>query len=295
MILQIILLYLSFAVVDVMDKFLISKRKVRPLSYTFFTVVTGGLLLLFWPLVFRPMSGHYIFLNLLCGMFYGLVMYAYFRLLSFREVSRVVPVVFGLVPMFDLIFSLITGKSPLTPLELSAICLLVPGVLLIAWAPAKDFYKHLGLMVLCALLFSSYNFFWQYSSQTSTTLNNLMWNRLGAALGVAMLLFLPQLRKSIFKTEHIEKKKHTGWLFFIKQAIGGINFIGLSYFLSVAKVPVVDALSGFRYGFLFIFAAFFGIYHKHILDERLSGHILKLKISGLVLVCAGTALLFLKA
>ena len=293
MVFQIVLLYASFAAVDVMDKFLISKRQIRPLAYAFFSLITGALLLIIWPWVYQALPGKFIGLNLLSGAYYGLVMYVYFRVLSLGEVSRVVPVVFGLVPVFDLLFSLFVKRHQLLPSELSAICLLIPGALLLAFYHRKQFFGHIGLKLLAAFLFSSYNWLWQYGAQVGGGLNNLMWNRLGAAGIMALLLAFPLARKNILKTEHIPEKQHTGFIFLIKQAVGGFNFILLSLLLAAQKVPVVDALSAFRYAFLFLYALVLSLKYRRVLDEATDKHTIKLKLAGLALIFLGTVVLFL--
>ncbi len=206
MLAQVILLYASFAVVDLFDKFLISKRKIQPLSYAFYTVVTGALLLAIWPWVYNPLPGKFIFFNLLSGAFFGLVMYVYYKVLSHGEVSRVVPLIFGLVPVFDVLLSFATGRSALTTTELGAMALLIPGALLIGYHSGKDYQKILGLALLSAFLYSAYNFLWQYGAQVGSSLNNLMWNRLGAAGVLIILLVIPKFRRAALVTEHVEKK-----------------------------------------------------------------------------------------
>lgn len=293
MIPQIIILYASFAAVDLCDKFLLTKRKIQPLSYAFFSLITGVFLLAAWPWVYQALPVSSIGLDLLSGAFYGLVMYVYFRALSFGEVSRVVPVVFGLVPVFDILISLFVRHRQLLPSELSAMCLLIPGALLLAYYPGKKFFSHSGLKILAALLISSYNWLWQYGARVGGALNNLMWNRLGAAGVMALLLLIPLARKNILTVSHVPKKQHTSWLFVLKQVVGGLNFVFLSYFLATGKVPIVDGLSGFRYAFLFLLALFFSYKYRHVLNEQTDRHIVKLKLVGLVLVFFGTVLLFL--
>jgi len=293
MILQIVLLYASFAVVDLFDKFLISKRKIQPLSYDFFTLVTGALVLVIWPWVYSPLLEKFIWLNLLSGAYYGLAMYVYFKVLSMGEVSRVVPVIFGLVPLFDILFSVIFHHKSLLPQELAALALLVPGALMLAYYPGRKFFGHFGLKVLAAFLISSYNWLWQYGAQIGGGLNNLMWNRLGAAAVMVLLLIIPLARKNVFKSEHVPKKAHTGFLFLAKQGLGGLNFIILSLLLATGKVPIVDGLSGFRYVFLFGLTLILGYRFRHILDEPVDRETVKLKLAGLALVFLGTVVLFL--
>lgn len=293
MVLQIIILYASFAIVDLLDKFLISKRKINPLSYTFYTVATGALLLLAWPWVYWQLSAKFIFFNLLSGAYFGLVTYVFYKVLSRGEVSRVVPFVFCLVPVFDLLISVIIYKNSLSLTEFFALILLIIGAFLISYHPGKYLHKYLGLTVLSAFLYSSYNFLWQYGAQTGPSLNNLMWNRLGAAGILIILLLVPKFRRAALPVDHIEKKAHTGFVFIFKQALGGLNFILLSYFLTKGSVPIVDGLSGFRYVFLLIFALFFSYKYRHILEEDIDRQSIKQKIAAISLIFLGTTLLFL--
>jgi uncharacterized membrane protein len=256
-------------------------------------VVTGILLLALWPWVYQALPTKFIFLNLLSGAYFGLVMFVFYRVLSRGEVSRVVPFVFGLVPVFDILISTITGKSRLTSIELAAMALLIPGALLIAFQGGQYLHKYLGLTVLSAFLYSSYNFLWQFGAQVGPSLNNLMWNRLGAAGALVLLLAIPRARRNIFAVGHVPKKQNTGFLFVAKQAVGGLNFIFLSYFLASGKVPVVDGLSGFRYVFLFIFALFLSFKYRSILEEQIDRHTIKIKLAAIALICLGTVVLFL--
>ncbi len=293
MILQILLLYASFAVVDLFDKFLISKRKINPLSYTFYTVATGALLLLVWPWVYQQLPAKFIFLNLLSGAYFGLVMYVFYKVLAHGEVSRVVPFVFCLVPVFDILISFVIHRNPLSPTELFALILLVPGAFLLSYHPGKYLHKYLGLTVLSAFLYSSYNFLWQYGAQVGSSLNNLMWNRLGAAGVLVVLLLVPKFRQTALPVKHVEKKVHTGFIFIFKQALGGLNFILLSYFLAKGNIPIVDGLSGFRYVCLLIFAVFLSYKYRHILEEETDSQSIKQKIAAVGLIFLGTLLLFL--
>jgi uncharacterized membrane protein len=291
-IIQIILLYASFAFVDILDKFLLTKRKLKPLSYAFFTLITGAVLLVIWPFVYQALPQKFIWLNLFSGAYFGLVIYVYFKTLSYGEVSRVVPVVFGLVPVFDLIFSFFFNHKPLIPHELAALCLLVPGALLMAYYHEKKFFNHFGLKVLAAMLISSYNWFWQYGAQVGSSINNLMWNRLGAAAIMLLVLAVPQARKNIFSVDKVPNQQRTSFIFIIKQAVGGLNFIFLSYFLAIGKVPIIDGLSAFRYVFLSVFALFLSFRYKRVLSETIDRNTIKLKIVSVVLIFFGTLVLF---
>jgi uncharacterized membrane protein len=286
-------LYVSMAVVDVMDKFLISKRKIKPISYTFFTVVTGALLLLIWPWVYESLPLKFIGLDLFSGAFFGLTIYVFFKALSFGEASRVVAFIFGMVPVFDIFLSFATGRGTLTVQETAAIALLVPGAFLISYYPHQNYKKHLSLKLLAAFLFSAYNLLWQYGAQEGSSLNNLMWNRIGAALPLILLLLVPSAKSKIFDFGHVAKKAHTSLLFAAKQALGGLNFIFLSYLLTATKIAIVDGLSGFRYAFLFILGLLLSGKRTNVLEEDIGKKVIWQKSAALALIFLGTLILFI--
>jgi uncharacterized membrane protein len=286
--------YLVQATVDLMDKFLITARKIEPVSYTFFTVVTGLLLLLIWPWTFFLLPAKFIFLDLFSGAFFSLAMYVFFVALSQGEVSRVVPYVFGLVPVFDILLGLLTGRNILSLNEIGAMFLLVPGALLVSHQSGNFWGKHVALKTLSAFLFSSYYALWQYGSQIGPVLNNLMWNRLGAAGVLLALLFLPVFRKKAFATEKVKSKASTSFLFLFKQVLGGANFIFLSFLLVLGKIAIINGLQGFRYVFLLLFSLLLTKRRSHLILEQSDRDVIWQKGFGIGLVFLGTLLLFVK-
>lgn len=285
--------YFLLAVTDVLDKFLISQRKILPASYTFWTVVTGVLVIVVWPFTYFALPLRLILLNLISGAFFSLTLYVFFKALSQGEVSRVVPFVFGLVPVFDLLIASLTGRNVLHLNEVAAIILLIPGAFLISYR--RGFLgRHLGLKVLSAFLFSSYYALWQYGAQVGPVLNNFIWNRIGAAAILLLVLLIPVARKNIFLHQQVTKKKNTAVLFLLKQALGGASFIFLSWLMVVGKISVINALLGFRYVFLFFIALFLSSKFRRVLEEDISRQTLWQKVGAIGLIFAGTFLLFIK-
>ena len=284
--------YFIQAVVDLTDKFLISTRKFEPVKYTFFTVVTGLVMLVIWPWNFVWLPATFVGFNLLSGAFFSLAMYVFFLALSEGEVSRVVPFIFGLVPVFDVLISLVTGRNALHPLEFAAFCLLVPGALLISHQKKSGWIKHAGLKTLSAFLFSSYYALWQFGAQSGPVLNNLMWNRLGAALVLVLLLALPGFRKKVFAVDEVKNKNSTSVIFLLKQLLGGANFIFLSFLFVLGKIPIVNALQGFRYAFVLLLGLIISRRHSHIISETTNNSEVMQKTFGLILIVFGTVLLF---
>lgn len=286
--------YLIQATVDLMDKFLITARKIEAVSYTFYTVVMGLLLLVIWPWCYAHLSVEFIFWNLFSGVFFSLAMYVFYVALSQGEVSRVIPYVFGLVPVFDIIISLFTGRNELSINQACAMFLLIPGALLVSYREGSFWGKHVALKTLSAFLFSCYYALWQYGSQVGPVLNDLMWNRIGAAAILVILLLLPGFRKKVFATKNIKNKTGTSALFLFKQVLGGANFVFLSFLLALGNIAIINGLQGFRYVFLLVFSLFLSKKRSHLINEQSSLGAILQKSFGIALVFLGTLMLFIK-
>ncbi len=285
--------YLIQATVDLMDKFLISARKIEPVAYTFYTVVMGLLFALLWPWNFYALPFKFVLLNLFSGAFFSFAMYVFFKVLSQGEVSRVVPYIFGLVPVFDLVLAYITGRGQLTVNEIAAMSLLVPGALLISHQKGSFWGKHVALKTLSAFLFSSYYLLWQYGAQEGPVMNNLIWNRIGAATVLLSLLIFAGYRKKIIAIKNNKRKTSTSAIFLFKQVLGGANFIFLSFLFVLGKISVINALQGFRYVFLLLFTLVLSKTRKHLIAEEIGGSIFSQKSFGVIFIFIGTLLLFL--
>ncbi len=285
--------YLIQATVDLMDKFLITARKLEPVKYTFYTVVTGLVFLVIWPWNYYPLPLHDILLGLFSGVAFSLAIYVFFKALSQGEVSRVVPFVFGLVPVFDILIAVTTGQNILKLNEVGAMFLLIPGALLVSHQKSAGWGKHVSLKILSAFLLSCNYALWQYAGQTGPVLNNLMWNRLGAALVLIILLVLPNYRRKVFAVEQITNKKGTTAIFLFKQVLGGLNFVFMSFLLVLGKISVINGLQGFRYIFLLVFSLFLSKKRKHLIDEENHRSVISQKSFGVILIFLGTIFLFI--
>jgi uncharacterized membrane protein len=285
--------YLVQATVDLMDKFLISTRKIEPVNYTFYTVVTGLILLVAWPWTFAVLPAKFILLNLFSGAFFSLAMFVFFVALSQGEVSRVIPYVFGLVPVFDILIARVTGRNSLTTNQIAAMFLLIPGALIVSHQKGEFWGRHVALKTLSAFLFSCYYALWQYSSQVGPVLNSLIYNRIGAAAVLLIMLALPAFRKKVFTFKKVEKKGSTSFIFLFKQVLGGANFIFLSFLYALGTISIINALQGFRYVFLLIFSWLVAKKRSHLITEEYSWNIILQKAFGVALIFTGVIFLFI--
>lgn len=285
--------YLIQAVVDLADKFLISSRKIRPESYLFYTVIMGLLMVLAWPWVFTPLPAREVFFNLASGAMFSVALYVFYKALAVGDASRVVPYIFALVPVFDILISNITGRGQLSLTEVSAMFLLIPGAMLVSMRKGKDWAGHVALRTFSALLFSCYYSLWQYAAQGGPFLNNLIWDRIGAAGVILLALAVPIFRKRVFSHTYVKQKNNTAGLFIFKQILGGANFVLLSFLFAVGKISVINSLQGFRYVYLLFLGAVLTKKRGHLLSDEYDRRAFWQKSFGILLVFIGTLILFI--
>lgn len=154
-----ILSYFLFAVVVLVDKYLLAGLMPSPKVYTFYLGAFGILVLVLVPFGFLIPQPWQIFLALLAGAFHILGVFVYLNALKNFETSRVVPAIGGLGPLFTfgLIYLLFSGKEILSFSGLIAFIFLLLGSIFISWEKSKKItLKSLQYSALAAFLFSLY-------------------------------------------------------------------------------------------------------------------------------------------
>ena len=101
---------------------------------------------------------------------------------SYTASASIVPMrFFGLVPVFDVVFSWVTGRNVLSLVEFAAFCLLVPGAILISYRKENFSLKHVGTKVLASFLFSLDYLVCSTAAKLATCPTNLCGNGIGQA------------------------------------------------------------------------------------------------------------------
>ena len=292
--------YLILAIVSLVDKYLLTSSIPNPKVYAFYVGILGILVFLL-----APFTGFYIpeisqiILALLAGALYIYALFWFFKTLRLFETSRVVPAIGGIIPLFTfgLIYILSSGKEILSFPEIIAFVLLIFGSILITLERKKLIsFRSFQFSVLTAFLFSLGLVLVKYVYLAQPFWNAFIWMRIGGfLLALGFFIFVPEIKKEIFKKREYFPKK-TAVIFLSNQAAGaGANILqNWAIFLApLIYVPIINALAGVQYVFIFTFAILFSLKFPKMLKEEVSKEIIFQKITAILLIGTGLVLLVL--
>jgi len=255
--------YFLLAAVALIDKYLLGGLIPSPKIYAFYVGMFGILVLILVPFGFLVVPEFsLILLALIAGIFRILAIFVFFTALWKFEVSRIVPAIGGLLPLFTFglgyIFS--CGKGSLSPNEIIAFVLLVSGSILITFEKKKTITrKSLQISALAAFLFAFSFVLSKFVYVEHPFLSGFIWIMIGSFL-VALLFFgSKEVREEVFNKKKVFKRNTIG-IFLSNQIMGGTAFILQNW--AIAMVPfgllaVVFSLEGTKYIFLLVFAILF--------------------------------------
>lgn len=295
-----ILSYFFWAVVSTTDKYLLGSKLIpSPKVYTFYMGILGILALGLIPFVgFSFFSVPQITLSLLSGAFFVLGSFFLYNALEKFEVSRVVPAIGGLLPVFTygLIFSFSQGREILVFKDFIVFILLLAGSVLITIEKTKLVTrKSFQLAALAAFLFSLSFVLSKYVYSVQSFWPSFLWMRIGGFIMAVSFIFTEEVREELFRTK-VSFQKKTALLFLSNQALGAGAFVLLNWAIFLAPLiylTIINALAGTEYMFLLIFTIFLSFKFPQILKEEISRKILFQKIIAILLIGGGLALLTL--
>ena len=311
-----ILAYFILAIVFLVDKYLLTGSIPNPKVYAFYVGTLGILVLVLAPFVgFYIPEKSQIALSLLAGAVFVYGLFWFYKTLQLFEASRVVPAIGGLTPLFTfgLIYLFTLGQEILSPKGFMAFILLVLGSILINLKKEKLInLKSFKFCILTAFFFSLAFVLTKYIYLVQPFWNGFIWRSIGGFLMAAcFFIFFPEIKKEIFRNrvprqrnegeeedvvlfarEKFQKK--TAVVFLSNQTAGAGAAIlqNWAIFLApLAYVPVIHALNGTQYVFLFIFSIFLSLKFPQILKEEISKEVLSQKIIAILLIGGGLILL----
>ena len=296
-ILVITLAYLCFALSSLGDRIILSGHS-RPNSYTFFVGILSAAVILLIPFIGISVPQGILWLwIILAALFNILGIYTMFSALNVFDVSKIIPTIGALQPIFVVIFSfLILGEDAMGSRQILAFVILLLGSVLISIE--KNYRvtrRSLKLSFFAALFFSLEMIFAKIVYLNLAFWDGFIWMKIFGLVFVMSFLFNKTFRSDIFNVDQKLDKKNS-IIFFLGQGFGGLANILQGWAISLvplAYLGIMNAMKGLQYVFLFIFVLIISATFPKLLNEKTSKTIIIQRITAIILIIIGLLVLFL--
>lgn len=291
--------YFLLALVNIIDKHLLKSRIPDPKVYVFYMGVLGIFIFGLAPFgVLEIPSLPVLLLAFAAGFAHILALWVLLVGLKRFEASRIVPAIGALLPIFTFSFTVFYGMAGrmLGIGEIAAFVLLILGTVLITYEGKGLFQgKSLRIAFLAALLFSVFFILIKFVYDSHPFVSGIIWSRIGAMIAALFLLFSKSVRDDIFRGPKIAKEKT--WLIALpNQFLGAVALVLQNWAIALAPfayLGIINALEGTKYFFLLFFAVIISVKFPQILKEEVSRRVILQKVSAILLMGAGLAILSL--
>ncbi|HHE45738.1 MAG TPA: hypothetical protein ENL05_00085 [Candidatus Moranbacteria bacterium] len=273
-----IIAYFLIALQSILDKFLLSSRRIaHPATYAFYSGLLSLSAFLFFPFGFHLVSVETAIQEIFSGCIFIYGALLLFFAIQNNEASQVVPVVGAVTTIFTYFFSFIFLNEHLSIINFLGIVALITGGLLISLNFSLGRLKRLFngfLFSVIAGILLAFSFTWFKKFYLSDNFINVyIWTRIGLMLGAVSLLVYPYWRKVIGNSIiHLKKTQtkdeHSGIIFIENKILGGLGSFLVNYAISLGSVTLVNALVSVEYVFIFGLAYLFSKWMKKIFEEE---------------------------
>lgn len=298
--------YFLVALQIILDKFLLSSRRVsHPAIYAFYSgLLSLATVPIFYPFGFHWIGGGKIPLYFLAGMVFIYGTLCLFFALKKSEAGKVTPVAGAVIPVATFFLSIIFLDERLGRMQIAGVIALIFGGLLISFdLPLKvnrrkffaGFWQTISAGVLLAMAFTAFKYFFERDNFA----NVFIWTRLGLFAGALSFLFFPFWRRIIraslkkFKKPERENTR-TGILFVFNKILGGTGSALANYAIALGSVTVVNALVSVEYIFVFLFGLLFSFWLPEVFKEKGAFWDVAQKIGAIIIITFGIILISLK-
>jgi len=292
-----ILAYFFLAIVSLFDRYFLVGAIPNYRIYTFYVGVLWSFLCLFLiPLGVSFPETNIIFLGIIAGLVRIFAILFLTKSIIQSEVSRVVPSIGGLLPIFSflLFFFYLPKTETLNLFQIVAFIFFVSGSVLISLKKLSFNFFSFKYPIIAAFLFALTFFLTKLLFLKANFLSGFFLILLGGGMGAISFLIFSQNRKLIFSQEITHK---LSGFFLLGQLFGGLGVFFQYYAVFLAKpgqVPLINALEGTRYIFLLFFVFLLSRWNPQILKEEISRKIIFQKVIAILLIGGGLALLTFK-
>lgn len=300
--------YFLFAVVALVDKYLLSGPLSNPKTYVFYIGILGGavvfLLFIFGFVIIPELP--VLLLGLLAGIMRAFMLLLLFVGLRLFEASRIIPTFGGTLPLFTFSLTILVtqNREIFLPLHFLSFLFLLAGTIAINYTKIRSVTTQSLLYASGAAFFGASSFFFsKFVYTVQPFFSSLAWILLGA-FSISPILFMSaEVRKDVSKI-FLKRKEAVSssarnfpfWIFLGNQAAGGSAVLLQNFAIALVPfglLPLVSAIGGIEYLFLFLLIVIFSRYFPSFIHEEISRNAIIQRIIAITLISIGLALLVL--
>lgn len=290
--------YACLAVVTILDKYILSERKVRPLLYVFYSTIFVVPIWLFLPFGVKAFALPFQWvLALAAGFSFSLALWTMYRAVAESEASHIGPFIGAVVPGLVLVFSRFFLAEQIAARQAAAIVLLIFGSLIISFENSPRHHGwHRGFWwgILAGFFAAVYQVLSKYIYDSVGFYSGFIWIWAGVGLCGVFLLLFPAVRQALRPTAALRSNRRP-WKARLAvaadKALGAAGVVLVQYAVSLDSVSVVNALAGIQYGFLVILVAALSRFAPGVFRETYAAGEAAQEIIAVVLIALGLGLL----
>lgn len=270
--------FLVGAFVNILDKFILTSKKVAPSVFVFYSSIFL-LPVLVVAILFRSLTNNAEYLPVIFLASLGFMggLFTMYRAEQFSEVSHVAPLIGALSPLAIIFLSSIFLNEVQTNLQILGIIFLVIGSLIISFEVSRErFGWHLGMLwaILAAFCFAVFHVFSKFAYNAVGFTPGLLWIWGSMSVYAVLLLLVRPMRQAVFgfrsavvSSPGPESKTNKAAWVFLNKFLGLVSLLLVQYAVSLGSVSIVNALAGVQYAFLIVLVALLSKYRPKIFAE----------------------------
>lgn len=284
------------AAVSVLDKHLVSKTVLHPVSYAFYSGIFQFVYLVLIPFGFILPEAKFIIIAIIIGALFTFTLVIFYRAVQFAEASRIVPLVGGATSLFTFLLAYLFLGERLAANQLAAFVFFIIGGFLLSSKLSNGktvIVKGVFWAVLAAFLFAFYYVIVKFLFSHISFLSGFIIIQFGGFLGAVVLVLSPANRKAVFSASGAiaHGRGKDALLFIPTKFLGALSGILIYYAISLGSVTIINSLQAVQYGFLLAFAIVCSKKLPDFFKEQIGEKIIKRKILAIVLIGVGLLVL----
>ncbi|KKW34340.1 MAG: hypothetical protein UY79_C0002G0035 [Parcubacteria group bacterium GW2011_GWA2_53_21] len=292
--------YICLAVVTILDKYILSERKVRPILYVFYSTIFVVPIWFLLPFGVKIFASPAQWLSALAaGLGFALTLWALYRAVAESEASHIGPFIGAVVPSFVLVFGRIFLNEQITVRQEAAIALLILGSLIISFENSPRHHGwHRGFWwgAVAGFFAAIYQVLSKYIYGLVGFYSGFVWIWASVGLCGVFLLTHPVVREVLWHPDRSQSRRRpmtARMVVLADKLLGAVGVALVQYAVALGSVSVVNALAGVQYGFLVILVAALSKFAPGVFRETYAAGEIVQELAAVVLIASGLVLVLL--